>query len=264
MLTGCGYVHDDWAGTTPKARLIGAGRSRQRRNVALEAFLPKPRNQNPTNACVRFALACHQWTQANKLHAEQGLPPPEYPSERWGYWLSLAAERRAAGLPPDAPLHDAGTTPGTMLAALTDNGDIPESLLPWDAARVLEEPTVAEAVAALSYRGISYEMLGFGNELAEALLDAVDEGTGACLAFRVGHATMADAGDDVLFPLAPGEAIGAHMLFVCGYRFDLGRRQYRVQNSWGASWRDGGRAWLDESLVISPQCFGACRVEVTI
>lgn len=44
-----------------------------------------------------------------------------------------------------------------------------------------------------------------------------------------------------------GEVVGGHAWALAGYRQVNGTRQYRIENSWGQSWGDGGGAWIWES-----------------
>ncbi len=48
----------------------------------------------------------------------------------------------------------------------------------------------------------------------------------------------------------PSEISGGHAIAMSGYRENAqGKREYLIHNSWGASWGDGGYAWVSESMV---------------
>ena len=53
-------------------------------------------------------------------------------------------------------------------------------------------------------------------------------------------------------PEPAGEVIGGHAVLLVGY--DLNLRCFRVRNSWGTSWRDGGYAWLPFAWLRAPWC----------
>lgn len=58
------------------------------------------------------------------------------------------------------------------------------------------------------------------------------------------------AGDTL--PEPAGDVIGGHAVMLVGY--DLNLRCFRVRNSWGTSWRDGGYAWLPWAWLRAPWC----------
>lgn len=257
-MIGLGYVHDEWAGATE--RLVGLPSSKRDENLDLEAFIPPPRDQTTTSACVAFATMLHVWTQMHRLAVESGQAIlPEYPSERWAYFLARAKARSNAS----TPLIDKGSKPGDLLLGVWENGLIPESLLPWDANKVNEEPTLAEAVAALSFTIGEYAFLGSGDHRLNGIVAACDEGLGAIVAIEVDSRAMLNDGPDILGKMNPGDIQGSHMVPIYGYRRTItGRLQYKIQNSWGIRYRMGGTVWLDEDLVASEQCFGAAYVKV--
>lgn len=60
-----------------------------------------------------------------------------------------------------------------------------------------------------------------------------------------------DAPGDVIAP-PRGVADGGHAVLLVGY--DLSERLWRVRNSWGSSWGDGGYAWLSWGWTAPPWC----------
>jgi len=49
-------------------------------------------------------------------------------------------------------------------------------------------------------------------------------------------------GEDATVPLPSGVYVGGHALCLVGY--SDARKAFRIQNSWGSTWGDQGRAWL--------------------
>lgn len=43
---------------------------------------------------------------------------------------------------------------------------------------------------------------------------------------------------------------GGHLMVVTGRRVIDSRRQYRIRNSWGDGWADGGHLWADEDFIM--------------
>lgn len=58
------------------------------------------------------------------------------------------------------------------------------------------------------------------------------------------------AGDTL--PEPAGDVIGGHAVLLVGY--DLALRCFRVRNSWGTGWKDGGYAWLPWAWLRAPWC----------
>lgn len=262
MMKRLGYVHDRWVGAKIHDARVGIGNPKLDINLEMEPFAPAARNQGPTNACVSFAFNLLIWTQMHRLASLEGNSPPPYPSEQWGYEAPRLLER---GKGNTTPLVDKGTTPGLFLAGAHQLGMMPEVLIPWNPSKVNEEATVAEAVAALSYTLENYTLLGVApGARPDAIIDAVDAGTGAAIAIQLDSRAMHDDGPDVIGVMDPSDIQGAHMVAIIGYRrTETGRRQFRIRNSYGWRWRDQGDAWLDEDLVRHPtQCFGAASVRV--
>src|SRR6185437_8481510 len=74
----------------------------------------------------------------------------------------------------------------------------------------------------------------------------------------VGIATFVDSAFE---GLQPGQVAGApnqsdptgggHALLFTGFRTVNGERQWKVRNSWGASWNEGGYCWASEAFRAS-------------
>lgn len=86
--------------------------------------------------------------------------------------------------------------------------------------------------AAKKYKIEAYAQLGSANEIKTALVN------GMRVVFCTQIASF-DVDPDGLFR-CPTNRYGGHAMSVWGYDGD----RFRVQNSWGASWGDGGRCWM--------------------
>jgi hypothetical protein len=60
---------------------------------------------------------------------------------------------------------------------------------------------------------------------------------------------------------AAGRPIGGHALAAIGVKQQPDGRYYRIQNSWGDQWGDGGRAWIHQSW-MRPEIYGAFSIDV--
>jgi hypothetical protein len=48
----------------------------------------------------------------------------------------------------------------------------------------------------------------------------------------------------------PSSIKGFHAMLIVGVRYQAGRRQFLLRNSWGKDWGDNGRVWVDEDYVL--------------
>ncbi len=51
-----------------------------------------------------------------------------------------------------------------------------------------------------------------------------------------------------------GDVVGGHAVCLVGYRADLHSTEFRVRNSWGPAWGDGGEAWLHAAWLSLSHC----------
>lgn len=62
----------------------------------------------------------------------------------------------------------------------------------------------------------------------------------------------AAVGAELRDPVIPDYATpsgSGHAVTLVGYRWSNGVRQFRIHNSWGPTWRDGGYAWISDAMV---------------
>jgi len=64
------------------------------------------------------------------------------------------------------------------------------------------------------------------------------------------HESFLELGANVTHDVPEGNALGRHMVTVVGYEPGA----FRILNSWGTDWADGGFGWLSERFVASAFC----------
>lgn len=155
---------------------------------------------------------------------------------------------------------DDGTYNRTMLQAFNKTGCCPESMWPYDdrpaeaGGRVNERPPLECYEAAYDHRIEGYYAIkSTGSARADDVEAALRLGHPVIVSVQVGQA-FADfdgTGDVVWNP--PSRPIGRHAMVVVGVRWDsLGRRQFKLRNSWGTGWGEQGYAWATEAWVCDP------------
>lgn len=200
--------------------------------------LPEVYDQGAVGSCTAQALAA-----AVEIVAPRCGYAPERPDRVALYWRERAVEGSVAS--------DAGALLADGITALRagferDRGcplswgelwwQCPQQL-PADAPRLVN----AEALA-ISIDDIAWE-ISCGHPVVVGL--------------RVTEAWEHAEGDTL--PPPEGASIGGHAVVLVGY--DLGeRRAFRVRNSWGSAWRDGGYAWLPFEWIALGVCGEAFAV----
>ena len=215
------------------------------------ADLVKILDQGQLGSCT--AQATSQIIRAAMLRV--GAPPGvEFPSRLFGYQLALHADGHFG--------RDVGTSIGTVMEAYAANGFPRESVWPYDLRNFEQRPSPdswrqsadQRAVPAVSYHHIAEDSLSRVTTLQRALMDRklVAFGTLVTDGFCFGNLQPV-----VQRPSREDAIAGGHAMVVCAYETDMltGRLRFRVANSWGEGFGEGGFFWMDvDYLTWSETC----------
>jgi C1A family cysteine protease len=187
--------------------------------------LPHPRNQDSTGTCVSWAATYAAGSQAAR---RLGLGPNVVLSPAFTY-NQVSGDRTC----------QTGTNVSKTLDLLRDGGALPIEEYAFDAGWCGRQPTPAERRNAARYR-----IKGWGKLLDAAKLDLVKQqlarGAPVIFSMRTGTVIKGLKGDAVV---EDDRDLGAgHAMVVVGYDDD--KKAFRIQNSWGRSWADGGYGWF--------------------
>jgi C1A family cysteine protease len=193
--------------------------------IDLSATLPPPGDQGGTDSCVSWAATYAAASQAGR---RAGL----------GASLRLSPAFTYNQMAQD-PYCLAGTNLSNALDLLRNVGALPIEEYAFDGGWCGRLPTAAEVARAAKYRIKSW------SKVDPSKLDAVKEQLArtapVVFALSANAELKALQGDAIFDP--PGVAKGfGHALVAVGY--DDARKAFRVQNSWGRKWADGGYGWL--------------------
>lgn len=153
--------------------------------------------------------------------------------------------------------NDNGTYNRTMLQSFAKTGVCPEFMWPYDdrpddeGGRVNERPPLECYEAAYDHRIEGYYAIkSTGSARADDVEAALRLGHPVIVSVQVGQAFADfDGSGDVVWN-APSRPLGRHAMVVVGVRWDsLGRRQFKLRNSWGAGWGEQGYAWATEAWI---------------
>jgi hypothetical protein len=193
--------------------------------VDLSATLPPPRDQGPTGSCTSWAVTYAAGSQAAR---RAGL----------GATLRLAPAFTYNKIVQDS-LCNIGTNASTTLDLLRNVGALPMEEFVFDGGWCGRQATSAELERAARYRIHGWSKLDATKvETVKAQL-----ARGVVVVFDIQtNQAFKDFKGDAVFD-APGVLNGGgHSMTAIGY--DDARQAFRIQNSWGRKWADGGYGWL--------------------
>ena len=208
----------------------------------LSAFLPLPGNQGPQSSCTAWAVAYGLKTYQESM--ELGRPPkrPEHVFSPAYLYNQMIAHRSPASC-------DTGTSIPAALELLKNDGAATVAEFPYDASTCNRLPTLQVQADARRWRIADWGRVGLDQpsmkgHLASGRPVVISMCTGRDFK-RQGPGVFHGDSDDVVVVTANNRLTcrgTGHAMLVTGYEDDLGA--YRVLNSWGEDWGDGGYAWL--------------------
>lgn len=203
----------------------------------LRAQCPVTYDQLQEGSCTANGLVgCHEFDLL-----KQGLKDFRG-SRNFVYWNERALEGTTG--------HDAGASIRDGAKVMSHLGVCDEKLWPYDVTRFTVRPSKAAFKAALEHRAVSYASVPQSHD---ALRRTLAGGLPIVFGFSVYESFESDqvARDGVVPMPAPHESIlGGHAVMLVGY--DDANQRYRVRNSWGASWGDGGYCTMPYAYIEDP------------
>jgi len=192
--------------------------------VDLSGHLPAPFDQGQLGSCTGNAIAgAVLFAEITGGHVVEGIP-----SRLFIYYGERVIEGDVG--------EDNGAQIRDGLKVVATEGAPPESVWPYDVAKFAEEPPAAAYAAARKHRATAYHHVNRGD-----LRAALAAGFPVVLGFTVYESfesqEVADTGV-VNMPARGEEIVGGHAVLVVGY--DTATKRYKVRNSWGPDWGDGG------------------------
>lgn len=227
-------VDPDFEGQLQDDKADGTGREVVTKPaVDLSSFLPRPVNQGALGSCAAFTVG----SVATGFRAARGQIDPNtaWASPQFLYARMLKASQGKC---------DDGTYIEDGLATLVVEGATPLARLPYSDKTCAMDPPAQDAHV---YRIGSFEMLKpFTRDKVKEHLSK-----GAPITFGVtlppNFGSVAGAAAKNVFKSDQGQLGGkhggGHAMVIVGY--DDARGAYRILNSWGPDWGDGGYLWWD-------------------
>jgi parallel beta-helix repeat protein len=196
-----------------------------------------------------------------------------------GYYMKSYQERKERGWNLNDPAHqfspaflynqvqyfDEGSSFGDNLDLLMEQGCATLATMPYSDADHRIWPSAEAYREAIPFRALSYQYLGHGETPAifEALKAILISGDVCGFGFPVFRPNLSTAGAfdrldaaDANYDFPAPEDVclaGFHAVTICGYdesRFG-GMGGYKIANSWGSGWGDGGLAWISRRFLVT-------------
>jgi hypothetical protein len=235
-------------------------------SVDNSGLLPEVLDQGGHGSCVGHGTAEAIWGElVRESRASGGTLAPECPSRLWNYWLGRVLD--------GDPSEDNGTYVSSVFAMLAKYGFIPESAWPYSQADASIVPPSKRipVLQKLAYKQRlvtgTARITSFGSQLITDIKTALVSGYLVTFGTQVDMA-FENLGPTDVWPGCKGQSLGGHCMLITGYRTVNGRTQWRVRNSWGPGWCDGGSCWMDQAatdgfddiwLVSSAPMYGLVR-----
>jgi hypothetical protein len=228
-----GWLPPQAVGRAPHtgARTAVAGFAGLREQVLID-HLPAVFDQASVGSCTAQALAAG---------VEALLPRAGYAAERPDRAALYRREREMIGTTHE----DSGAIIADGIAVLSQGWEREEGEPPGTWGDRWTRP--ARALSPVAPRLINAEPLDFD---VATICTELDAGHPVVVGLQVTRDWETFTGDTL--PEPTGDVIGGHAVLLVGY--DLALRCFRVRNSWGSAWRDGGYAWLPWAWIRAPWC----------
>lgn len=199
------------------------------RSADLSPFLPQPGDQGQQASCVGWAVAYAMKTYQEGVERRW---PLDQPSAQFSPAFIYNQIRRSQDCGGGTFLPDA-------LNLVQRAGAAPLSDFPYTSQACTAVPSAAVSQRARHFAIADWRRVDTRDQLdVKAYIAA---GIPVMIGMRVDEPFMQLRGP-VIYNQYSGAALGGHALLVVGY--DDSRAAFRVINSWGTSWGDGGFGWI--------------------
>jgi hypothetical protein len=252
-MTGAAPISPEEYASLPK---LGTFRAWLPSKVDLTESFPKPGYQGQQPDCVAWATtyAGHSFLHGRTIgHRPSG--PDEEMSPAYVY-----NRLRPAGSPCNRPVRIVDALNLLVKEGTVSLADFPDNLSTCNVPAAAELKTKAADLRLGSWRAIKRENQGMFHSRVniDDIKGALSRSEPVVFAMPIAADWFALKGDTTYTHLTP-ESSHYHAMALVGY--DEGRQAFRVINSWGTFWGDGGYAWIgydtftllvDEAYALQP------------
>lgn len=185
------------------------------------------------------------------LRATRGLPLVRFSPLHLG-WMSKNVDGTTTV--------DDGTYIRSCMSTLKATGVCEETLWPYKIEEFSKRPPLLAIENGYDHRIGGYERVPNAGRV-DAVEHLIRNDLAVVFGTSVGNPFVDYDGSKDLVWQVPQHPIGAHCMYLDGVRVNtttdakgklVEERQFRITNSWGTGWGQGGRAWMSETWLADP------------
>lgn len=215
------------AASLPAARVspsqnLGSGAGA--RSVDLSAYFPRPGSQGQQNSCVAWAVGYAVKSFQEHIERKDGAFDSAVFSPSFIY-NQINGGR------------DQGSTLSGAGALLQRVGAVPMEVMPYS-MDFRAQPNAEQLAQAEPYRIASFELVNA--KQIEVVKGFLRQGLPVVFGMMVHNNFMSHRSG--VYTTPTGSGLGGHAMVIVG--FDDDRGAFRILNSWGTNWGEGGYAWV--------------------
>lgn len=201
--------------------------------VDLTPFAPLPDTQGPQGSCAAWATT---YAARTILGTMQGAAREATFSP--AYTFNLGKQIQAKKYGKTSMSCQSGLMIPVALDLLRDSGAVTWAKFPYDASSCDRLPTSDESASAAQAKIGGWATL----ETRDSVRQALAQSRPVVFSMKVGKAFFDWSGSNVYSVTTSAQDDGLHAMTIIGY--DDEKAAFRVINSWGKQWGDGGYFWL--------------------
>jgi len=204
-------------------------------SIDLSANFPIPGNQGRQNSCVGWATAYAMKSYFERLENQWSLNTNDHLFSPAFIYNQINRGK------------DVGSLPNEALDLMMNTGSATLNSMDYTQSDYLTQPSNAAFSEAANYKIKSWEVPRSLNDIKAALANnlPVVIGIGIYESFNF------VSGTDAVYNTAIGQPLGGHAVTAVGYNDNKYGGAFKVINSYGQNWGDGGYFWLPYSFATS-------------
>jgi hypothetical protein len=231
--------------TKAKAPFIGS--SKLPPSVDLSSQLPPPGNQGAQNSCVGWSIAYGMKSYQEKTARNWELTSGGDINRNHIFSPAYIYNQINGGQDNGAMFADAFNLLQTKgVASLSTN--------PYNDADYLSKPNTDAVTEAQNFK-IAWEKTIDTKDL-NGIKSYLAKGYPVVIAIAFDESFMDPAGPATITPMKIDANSMGHAMLIVGY--DEGKKSFKIMNSWGKEWRDGGFCWMPYD--VFGQCIRECWI----
>jgi C1A family cysteine protease len=204
----------------------------------MRSFCPPVYDQGQAGSCTGNATA-----GAIEIDFIQHAQKNWIPSRLMAYYDGRALEGTTKS--------DSGAQIRDVVKCINKQGICPESLWPYNTAKVTTKPSAKCYTDALKNKSVKYESVAQSASALEQVLYSLRPVIFGFTVYESFESAVVAASGIVPMPAKSEAVLGGHAVLLVGY--DRTKQMFLVRNSWGTGWGLAGYFWMPYAYVTSPK-----------